>query len=718
VRRVPRVAALALALAALGLLRPAAPQEGPPASLIADQVTYDRESGLLVATGNIEVLYEGRVLRARRIVYDEAADEIRAEGPLVLTDPAGGVLLAAAAALTPDLEDGLITSARLLIEGRMQLAAVEMRRTGGRYDTLYRTVASSCTVCAENPTPTWAIRATRITRDEAERRLYFENARFELFGLPIGYVPRASIPEPGVERASGLLTPSFHSSSDIFGVGFKLPYYRVLGPSADVTVTPFLTSKGTKILEGEYRQRLTNGGFDLSGVFALDDGLPDEGYPDLRGALAADGSYGFGAGFVADFDLQVASDDDFLQQFDYSDADRLTSTASIHRTVLDEYVSLGTVAFQSLRDDEETDTIPYVFPEFTYRRLIETPGVGGRLGIDGESLGVLRDVGGNMVRLGGGLDWRQDWVLPRGILAETTAAAVLDVYRAWDYTGEPEGVLTRGMPTAAVKLRWPWVRPGARADHVIEPIAQVIWSETWGEQDVPNEDSQLPEFDTSNLFSLNRFPGEDRLETGLRANLGVSYTRQAPSGWSLGVTFGQVIRAEPDDDFDAGTGLSGRYSDYVGALSIDFARLSLVNRVLFDTDFEFNRNEFAMAWDAERAGLRAAYVYLAEDDSNPFVGPQPETNEVALEARYRVHPNWEVRGLWRYDLASDSNLRAGAGVTYGNECAEFDLSVSRRYTSSDNVPPSTSIGFNLRLAGIGEDGEREWPARVCMARGT
>ena len=96
---------------------------------------------------------------------DEAADEIRAEGPLVLTDPAGGVLLADAAALTPDLEDGLITSARLLIAGRMQLAAVEMRRSGGRYDTLYRTVASSCTICAENPTPTWALRATRITRD-------------------------------------------------------------------------------------------------------------------------------------------------------------------------------------------------------------------------------------------------------------------------------------------------------------------------------------------------------------------------------------------------------------------------------------------------------------------------------------------------------------------------------------------------------------------------
>ena len=104
--------------------------------------------------------------------------------------------------------------------------------------------------------------------------------------------------------------------------------------------------------------------------------------------------------------------------------------------------------------------------------------------------------------------------------------------------------------------------------------------------------------------------------------------------------------------------------------------------------------------------------------SNPILGPQPETNEFALDAKVRVHRNWELRGLWRYDLAANANLRAGAGITYGNECAEFDLSVSRRYTTSSNVPPSTSIGFAVRLSGVGHNGEKQWPARVCTPRGT
>jgi LPS-assembly protein len=252
---------------------------------------------------------------------------------------------------------------------------------------------------------------------------------------------------------------------------------------------------------------------------------------------------------------------------------------------------------------------------------------------------------------------------------------------------------------------------------VIEPIAQVVWSDAFGNDidDIPNEDSQLPEFDETNLFALNRFPGVDRLETGLRANLGVSYTRYDPAGWSAGALIGRVVRAEPDENFWQGTGLAGRWSDYVAALSLELDwGLGLVNRTLFDPDLGVNRNELSMVYDGVRGDLAAAYVYLDDDDSNPFIGPEPTTHELALDARYRFLPNWEVRGLWRYDLVADANLRAGAGITYGNECAEVDLSLSRRYTSSANVPASTSIGFSVRLAGLGAAGERDWPERVCL----
>ena len=153
------------------------------------------------------------------------------------------MLLADAAALTPDLTEGLISGARLLIAGQLQLAAAEVRRSGGRYATLYRTIASSCTICAENPTPTWAIRASRVTQD-AEARAHLLRGRAARGLRPAGRPTcrGSASPSPGVERASGVLAPSFQQS-DIYGFGFKLPYYRVLGPSADATVTPFVTTE-------------------------------------------------------------------------------------------------------------------------------------------------------------------------------------------------------------------------------------------------------------------------------------------------------------------------------------------------------------------------------------------------------------------------------------------------------------------------------------------
>jgi len=75
------IAALIATLACIDAGLPRA--QDLPASLVADQVTYDRTTRLLVASGNVEVLYQGRVLHATRITYDEGAREIRAEGPRV-----------------------------------------------------------------------------------------------------------------------------------------------------------------------------------------------------------------------------------------------------------------------------------------------------------------------------------------------------------------------------------------------------------------------------------------------------------------------------------------------------------------------------------------------------------------------------------------------------------------------------------------------------------
>src|SRR5699024_454212 len=156
-------------------------------------------------------------------------DRISAEGEIVVRDTSGATVFADIAELDAELRDGLVRGAQLVTEGNVKLAAVEARRVGDRYNALSKAVYSPCTVCAAEPTPLWAIRARRVTHDPAEKIIHYENATFLVFGVPVAWLPYFRHPDPTVDRASGVLVPSFLSSST-FGRALKLPYYWVIDP--------------------------------------------------------------------------------------------------------------------------------------------------------------------------------------------------------------------------------------------------------------------------------------------------------------------------------------------------------------------------------------------------------------------------------------------------------------------------------------------------------
>ena len=59
------------------------------------------------------------------------------------------------------------------------------------------------------------------------------------------------------------------------------------------------------------------------------------------------------------------------------------------------------------------------------------------------------------------------------------------------------------------------MRATSAAQHVIEPIVQVVYSHAFGETDVPNEDSQIVEFDDTIFPGVGNMVGEDCSAVGL-----------------------------------------------------------------------------------------------------------------------------------------------------------------------------------------------------------
>ena len=67
--------------------------------------------------------------------------------------------------------------------------------------------------------------------------------------------------------------------------------------------------------------------------------------------------------------------------------------------------------------------------------------------------------------------------------------------------------------------------------------------------------------------------------------------------------------------------------------------------------------------------------------------------------------------IWQGEKRQRGTI-AGLGLAYQNECITVDVSLSRRFTSSTSVEPTTDFSLSVGLLGFG-NGTQAGPARVC-----
>jgi LPS-assembly protein len=707
---------LALLALVLTLALPALAQE--QATLVSDSLEITGDTRL-IADGNVEVFFKGRRLKAERIVFDQATNRLEITGPIVLTEDSGEILiLASQAELAADLSEGILTSARLVLNRQLQLAANQMLRVAGRYTALQTVAASSCKVCEGDPTPLWEIRARRVVHDELERQIYFDNAQFRLGGVPVFYIPRLRMPDPTLSRATGFLTPTLRTTSDL-GTGVKLPYFIALGKSADVTLIPYISTNDSQTLGLRYRQAFATGRIEVSGSVSRDQLLPGE----TRGYLRVDGAFTLPAKFMLTFKGQTVSDPAYLLDYGLGNADRLDSRLEVTRTRRNEHIAGRLISFQTLRDGETDSAIPSLVADLTFHRRFSLGPLGGEGGlrlqthnqyrsstspIDGADSDAIPD-GRDIGRISARIDWRRSFVLPLGIEGTVLGEATADTYSITDDATYAGGT-TRTHGSAGIELRWPWVKAGANgANHVVEPVVQLIFASSNAE-DLPNEDSALVEFDEGNLFAIDRFPGSDAVERGSRANVGVTWTRYDPDGWTLGVTLGRVFRADDLDQFSAGSGLDGTQSDWLTSINFTLADgLALTGRLVMDENLDVTKAEARITLNGPKTSVATSMIWAVAD---PLENRPEPTQEISLDARRRLNPNWTATLSGRYDFVTDQGTVAGLGLEFLNECVRFDVSLSRRFTSSTNVNATTDFGLSLDLVGFGS-GVTGGPARTC-----
>ena len=173
-------------------------------------------------------------------------------------------------------------------------------------------------------------------------------------------------------------------------------------------------------------------------------------------------------------------------------------------------------------------------------------------------------------------------------------------------------IIGRGWGTIGLNVSYPLIKQAAGTTYLLEPLVQVAISpDTNIYPLIPNQDSEIWQFDETNLFQTNKSPGYDLYEAGQSVTLGGRATVMLPGGRSGSLLLGRVFQFENDPAVPQRTGLQSALSDYVvSGEAKPFQNVALFTRLRLDShDMAVNYLESGANFATSRVSGYIAYLY-------------------------------------------------------------------------------------------------------------
>ncbi len=704
--------------------------DSTPVGFEADKVDYDDNGQLVTATGNVVLRHETQSTRADKVTWNRDTGVIIATGNVRLVDKDGNLLFTQRIQLTQEFQAGAMDSMLLALREGGRIAAESGTRDDNGKVVLSHAAYTACRVedgdgCPKHPT--WRVTATRVVYYGDTKRVTFSHARLELFhtiAIPMFGLGLNTDGAP----SSGVLIPTFQSTPSN-GIQIDGSYYWHISDTRDLTGTVSLFTKSAPMVSAQFRAITDLGSFQITAYGTSSRRLPIDatsvndqtgtGDYAFRGYIFANGKLQLSPHWSVTASIRRTTDDTFLLRYDISRDDRLRSVINVERIDANSYLTIAGWATQTLRINDSQGQTPIALPVIDYRYRLPQPILGGKVELEANTLAITRTEGQDTQRAFVRAQWDMRRVTPWGQVVTLTGMLRGDLYHSShndltdtvSYQGNP-GWETRGVAIGAIDVTWPLVGAAFGGTQVLTPHIQFVASPHIKNLAIPDEDSRAIDLTDSDLFSLNRFPGYDRIEDGARFTYGLDYQLQWPS-WQINATIGQSYRFSSQPTLSpVGTGLSDRTSDIVGRIDVKFRDfITFTDRFRIDkSSGGLRRNELDATIGDHKNYLEVGYTNL--DRGIQELEDLPDREELRGAGRFTFLKYWSVYGSAVLNLTSRADdpingsdgfqpLRTRVGIEYSDDCFEIGFSWRRDYVTLADAKQGNAFLLHLAIKNLG-----------------
>ena len=683
-------------------------QKDQPVDFESDFLNFNNKTGEAVATGNVVIKQNGSVIQTEKIVYDKTQNIVHIPNDAFLTLADGTKAKTDQVHLFPQDKELITGTAEVdLVDGTHLETEKIIRRDLGE-TTLFKNASyTPCEIC-EGKAPLWRISASTIEEDEPAKTLRFWNSFFKIKDVPVIWFPYFQIPDPTVKRKTGFLLPSFGSNSEMKS-HILLPFFVNLADNQNLTITPHISFTHDPLGTLKYQGLFTQGTVNIDGSLTRDEDGTNQGHVKAGFVYEPNESWRFSGQYYR------TTSDTYFRRYKI---EGITDTDSFLTSHLGgEYYGTRLqgraeiLGFQSLYEEVSPNSIPIVLPLAHVDYVTEPLAENGLYSFSSLDMALINNrdhFKSNRLSVTEGI--RLPYISSWGITATMEGSIRADAYAidtgTYDIANRAQNnsfVTGRVFPQAVLTLGYPLARTGEWVTQIVEPIAQVIVAPNGGNASkIPNVDSTVFDFSDTNLFSTNRFAGYDRVESGTRINYGLQWSVYGQKNYSLQALFGQTYILRDKNELTDVMGYRHHVSNYVGRIRLTYEWVNLTYRFRLDQrNWKAHKNELSL--EVGGAPLRLGVNYLFQEAYQLGQERFAEKKEVTFYGRTQLNKNFSAEARYRYNLmhSERGTLESEALLRYDNECATFEVGLSKSFTEDRNYRGNTSVNFRLYLKTLG-----------------
>lgn len=678
-------------------------------NFIADFVEYNENEGLIYAKGNLKIITEEHLLTADNLLYYVNNDILWVEGNVRVKDKDNRITLGDKAILKNEFKQGVMSKFIMLFNNNSLLVAKLAERIDENNIRLHYAKFTPCEVaCSRNPL--WQVSAKNTDIHSAEHKIVYKNVFFEVYGVPVFYLPYFFHPTPSAPASSGLLVP------DMKNKRFGVPLYLRAKPNMDFTFTPRVFYKDPIFeLEGRYKPNNTDYiSFDSSygkmpyllehnGDTIKDKKISSYHYIVNGNFFSSDQVYNYG------FRAERTSDKAYLKNYYNNYASYLTSKLFLNKVHNTDYFQIEALTFQGLGSNDSRCTDPLVLPKISTKNVISLNNEeNSHIVVEHNTLMYKERIGKQLTRTSIRLSYIHNLMTSSGQVFDFIVRDRGDFYLARQaYFDKPRDIKSfqRNIPEFQTLWRYPFAGTITKTINVlIEPVVSVTIGRKLSNKDKKFViiDPMKYELSEKTLFLSNRYSGIDCHDFGNRFNYGLN-TSFAKEENYLRVFLGQSrntrysIYQKANDTENVGK-ISGNISNNL-ELFYDFRK----NRYFKPIRDEVGANLYYGGISVTSSFIqlttlkkyyREENIQLSNNRARQFYG----------NVNYQLTDHWSVGIGGRIDLSKSSAdlLTRTIRVTYAKDCVRIAAKIYSDYLSDESrgikktrSSPTISIGLRV-----------------------